>query len=81
MSINSCVPSEMEIRSVQQLKSDMGTVDTDALEALWVLWVSPLPLAARELMGALDGGLSGISRLCVCICVEPDGMPAGVSLR
>uniref|UniRef100_A0A0G4HRT5 Uncharacterized protein n=1 Tax=Chromera velia CCMP2878 TaxID=1169474 RepID=A0A0G4HRT5_9ALVE len=55
--------------------------DADALEALWVLWVSPLPLAARELMGALDGGLGGASRLCTCICVEPDGVPAGVSLR
>uniref|UniRef100_A0A0G4HK27 Uncharacterized protein n=1 Tax=Chromera velia CCMP2878 TaxID=1169474 RepID=A0A0G4HK27_9ALVE len=27
--------------------------DVGALEALWGLWVSPLPLAVRELMGAL----------------------------
>uniref|UniRef100_A0A0G4HXF6 Uncharacterized protein n=1 Tax=Chromera velia CCMP2878 TaxID=1169474 RepID=A0A0G4HXF6_9ALVE len=46
-----------------------------------VLWVSPLPLAAWELMGALDGGLGGASGLCAYICVELDGMLAGVSLR
>uniref|UniRef100_A0A0G4HPS3 Uncharacterized protein n=1 Tax=Chromera velia CCMP2878 TaxID=1169474 RepID=A0A0G4HPS3_9ALVE len=58
-----------------------GRGDAGALEALWVLWVSPLPLAARKLMGALDSGLSGASRLCACICMEPDSVPAGVSFR
>uniref|UniRef100_A0A0G4I4Y0 Uncharacterized protein n=1 Tax=Chromera velia CCMP2878 TaxID=1169474 RepID=A0A0G4I4Y0_9ALVE len=55
--------------------------DAGALEALWVLWVSLLPFAARELMAALDGSLGGASRLYVYICMKPDGVPAGVSLR
>uniref|UniRef100_A0A0G4GZS8 Kinesin motor domain-containing protein n=1 Tax=Chromera velia CCMP2878 TaxID=1169474 RepID=A0A0G4GZS8_9ALVE len=36
---------------VKMITNNSG--DVGALEALWGLWVSPLPLAARELMGAL----------------------------
>uniref|UniRef100_A0A0G4H2X5 Uncharacterized protein n=1 Tax=Chromera velia CCMP2878 TaxID=1169474 RepID=A0A0G4H2X5_9ALVE len=67
---------EQRPRIPEEEESDAG-----AVEALWVLWISPLPLAARELMGALDGSLSGASCLCTCICVKPDGVPADVSLR
>uniref|UniRef100_A0A0G4FA88 Uncharacterized protein n=2 Tax=Chromera velia CCMP2878 TaxID=1169474 RepID=A0A0G4FA88_9ALVE len=67
---------------IPEISEEEGEKDGDvgALEALWGLWVSPLSLAVRKLMGALDGGFSGASRLCANICVEPDGMPAGVSL-
>uniref|UniRef100_A0A0G4F8F4 Uncharacterized protein n=1 Tax=Chromera velia CCMP2878 TaxID=1169474 RepID=A0A0G4F8F4_9ALVE len=39
--------------------------DAGALEALWVLWVSLLPLAAQELMGALVGDAGALEALWV----------------
>uniref|UniRef100_A0A0G4FRY3 Uncharacterized protein n=1 Tax=Chromera velia CCMP2878 TaxID=1169474 RepID=A0A0G4FRY3_9ALVE len=55
---------------------DPGKGDAGALEALWVLGIASPPRST-----GVDGSLGGASHLCASICVEPDGVPPGVSLR
>uniref|UniRef100_A0A0G4HD02 Uncharacterized protein n=1 Tax=Chromera velia CCMP2878 TaxID=1169474 RepID=A0A0G4HD02_9ALVE len=40
-----------------------------------------LGIASLPRSTGVDGSLGGASRLCASICVEPDGVPADVSLR
>uniref|UniRef100_A0A0G4EZ71 Uncharacterized protein n=1 Tax=Chromera velia CCMP2878 TaxID=1169474 RepID=A0A0G4EZ71_9ALVE len=57
------------------------TGDAGALEAFWVLWVSPLPLVARELMGALVELAVSTRASAWSQTVYHQARPPGVSFR